>query len=473
MFTYAELAGLLALNSASILCSLFVAAFIHMYRSDITALAAARRQHNWGHKGRPPGRQRSLLRPIGTQARMYLSLPASLRLLFVASVVDVLYSVFRIYYLGVNSPGFGGDRRANCKAVMAGVTFFNLLSVFVRALVCVHLQLVIFTSASRALHYERHFLAVALAVSLALSVVPLCTRNYMWLDHDPLMGTARCGYFELPPPGADARPDAAMRASVRKGLAIMWVTNSACLTLTVAYCAVVIVSVAIRLVQRRNAVMRLSKNQDLLVESAQQRRELLRMTTRVVRRVLQFPLMIFACHALEVVYGMVTLSRALQMLRPDGRDQAASQSLARLYLAAHVMLGLEGIATLLLLPLEPPIRLMLRRMYLRRRVALHRLGTVSRAGPRRKPSELWPSAREPRASSADALTLSSHVLPPADPSEAPVQRSLTWRIPDAEANGAAAEASAIVDHVVMQVRRVEGAKSGSPPPTPTPTRWAT
>ncbi|KAJ2749896.1 hypothetical protein IWQ56_007142, partial [Coemansia nantahalensis] len=257
MFNRAESIGLTALNGFSILCSLFVAIFIHMYRNDISVLAATQTQHKRRRQQRlsqpqvqtRAQRQRSVLRPFGTQARMYLSLPAPLRLLFIASVVDVLCSAFRMYFVGVGAPWFGGSKDANCKAAMAGMTFFNLLSVFVRALVCVHLHLVIFTSANRVLHYERQFLLAALAIALVLATLPLITNNYAWMDADPVSGRSQCGYFRMPPtadPG-DALAEDRARAAMKKGLALMWATEFAGVTLTVAYCAVVVVSVVIQL----------------------------------------------------------------------------------------------------------------------------------------------------------------------------------------------------------------------------------
>ncbi|PIA19181.1 hypothetical protein COEREDRAFT_79144 [Coemansia reversa NRRL 1564] len=408
LFSRSEFTGLFVLNSISIVCSLFVAVFIHMYHSDLAVLAATRPQQHWQQRElKRSQRQRSILRPIGTQAKMYLSLPAPLRLLFIASIVDVLYSVFRMYYLGVSTAGFSGDHQANCKASMTGVSFFNLLSVFVRALLSVHLQLVVLNNVGRALHYERHFLFAAVVISAVLSVLPVFTGNYVWLRFDPTMGSAHCGYFPLQRttdnmsdvPGENIWTERMAQAAMRKGLAIMWATNFAWLTMTVTYGAVVIVSVMIRLFHRRHIIKKIDQSQDMIIESAQHRREFLHMATRVVRRILQFPLMVFVCHILEVVYGMVTLSRALQLIHSDSLSTSSSatieanKSLTRLYLASHVMLGMEGIITLFFLPLEPPIRLMLRSMYLRQRSELHRLGTVSRSAPRRKPSERWPTAR--------------------------------------------------------------------------------
>ncbi|KAJ2163106.1 hypothetical protein GGF46_000035 [Coemansia sp. RSA 552] len=426
LFSPPEFIGLFVLNGVSILCSLFVVVFIHMYRNDISVLAATRPERHWRERQQQLGRsqrQRSILRPIGTQATMYLSLPAPLRLLFIASIVDVLYSVFRIYYLSVSMPGFGGSHQANCKASMTGVTFFNLMSVFVRALLSVHLQLVILSNVGRAMSYERHFLIGALLVSLVLSLLPVFTKNYVWLSLDPTMSSAHCGYFPLQQttnddpesPGAPVWTEAMAKAAMRKGLAIMWSTNFAWLTLTVVYGAVVIVSVVIRMAQQRRAIKGISRTQNMIVESAQRRREFLHMTTRVVRRILQFPLMVFVCHVLEVVYGMATLSRAIQLIRSGSLDAdkpgdfTSNKDLTRLYLASHVMLGMEGIITLFFLPLEPPIRLMLRTMYLRKRSEIRRLGTLPRAMSRRKPSRHVPRPRaaDPHATSEDTFTLSS------------------------------------------------------------------
>ncbi|KAJ2155587.1 hypothetical protein J3F82_000070 [Coemansia sp. RSA 637] len=424
LFSPSEFTGLFALNGFSILCSLFVVIFIHKYRNDITVMAATRQQHTWQQRQlSQPQRQRSILRPMGTQAKMYLSLPAPLRLLFIASIVDVLYSVFRIYYLTVSMPGFGGDHQANCKASMTGVTFFNLMSVFVRALLSVHLQLLILSNVTRALAYERHFLIGALLVSLVLSVLPVITNNYVWLSFDPTMGSAHCGYFPLHRttddlvdiPSEYFWSESMAQSAMRKGLVIMWATNFAWLTLTVFYGAVVIVSVVIRMIHRRSNVKSLAKNQSVIVEPSQRRREFVHMTTKVVRRILQFPLMVVVCHILEVVYGMATLSRAVQLMRSGllsaddvGRFES-NKTLTRLYLASHIMLGLEGVITLCFLPLEPPIRLMLRSMYLRQRSGLHRLGTARRQGPRQKTPQRQTAMAEPvqRLPSEDSLTVSS------------------------------------------------------------------
>ncbi|KAJ2353743.1 hypothetical protein GGF43_003426, partial [Coemansia sp. RSA 2618] len=428
LFSPSEFTGLFVLNGFSILCSLFVVTFIHKYRSDITMMAATRQQRTWQQRQlAQPQRQRSILRPMGTQAKMYLSLPAPLRLLFIASIVDVLYSVFRIYYLAVSMPGFGGDHQANCKASMTGVTFFNLMSVFVRALLSVHLQLLILSNVTQALAYERHFLVGSLVVSLVLSVLPVITNNYVWLSFDPTMGSAHCGYFPLHRTTDDLTDipskfwwtENMAQSSMRKGLVIMWTTNFAWLTLTVFYGAIVIVSVVIRMIHRRRKVKSFAKNQNMIVAPSRRRREFVHMTTKVVRRILQFPLMVVVCHILEVVYGMVTLSRAVQLMRSgllnvnDVSEFEANRTLTRLYLASHVMLGMEGVITLLFLPLEPPIRLMLRSMYLRQRSGLHRLGTVSRLTPRQKAPPSWedPTEAVPQLPSDDSYTVSSFVRP--------------------------------------------------------------
>ncbi|KAJ1957350.1 hypothetical protein EC988_000876, partial [Linderina pennispora] len=302
LFSQTENTGLLVLNGISILCSLFVVGFIHMYRQTISVVAATRLR----------GRRKSIMRPRGTQAAMYLSLPASLRLLFVASIIDVLYSCFRIYNLSIMMPGFSGDHQAHCKASMAGMTFFNLMSVFVRALLSVHLQLVILSNVQRVMAYERHFLAVAGCVSAVMAVVPVITGNYVWLDFDPTLGSGHCGYFQFKlGKKAMGWNEAVARQAVQKGLAIMWATNFAWMTLTVFYGIFVIVSVVIRLVHQRNMLNRVTLNRSIVVMRPQGRREFWSMATKVVRRILQFPLMVVVCHVLEVVYGMGMLSTAL------------------------------------------------------------------------------------------------------------------------------------------------------------------
>ncbi|KAI8323106.1 hypothetical protein GQ54DRAFT_117710 [Martensiomyces pterosporus] len=381
LFTSSEFTGLFVLNGISILSSLFVVSFIHMYRSTISVVAATRHR----------GRRRTLLRPAGTQAAMYLSLPASLRLLFIASIIDVLYSCFRIYTLTISMPGFTGNHQANCKAAMSAMSFFNLMSVFVRALLSVHLQLVILNNVSRALSYERHFLIVACVVSVVLAIVPVFTDNYVWLKFDPTMSSAHCGYFPLhrttdetsSTPMDFVWTEAMARKAVQKGLVIMWTTNFAWLTLTVFYGIFVIISVVIRLVQQRNALDSAVRHRGLVVKRHHGRREFWRMAAKVVRRILQFPLMVVVCHILEVIYAMATLSKALNLMHSNKLSSDTTESnygLTRLYLASQIMLGMEGIITLFFLPLEPPIRLMLRSMYLRRKNEVKRLGTRRSTG---------------------------------------------------------------------------------------------
>ncbi|KAJ1817999.1 hypothetical protein LPJ56_000226 [Coemansia sp. RSA 2599] len=398
LFTSEEYVGLFVVNGISILCSLFVVGFIHMYRSTISMMAATRQR----------GKRRTIRRPVGTQAAMYLQLPASLRLLFLASIIDVLYSGFRIYNIVVSMPRFSGSQQANCEASMTGVTFFNLLSVFVRALLSVHLQLVIINNVGQALSYERHFLTAAFVVSVVVSVLPLFTHNYVWLNFDPTMGSAHCGYFQLQSAARDAKDastqsawseEAAQRA-IKKGLAMMWSTNFAWVTLTVFYGALVIVSIVIRLAHQHNTLNRIADGQGMILEQAYRRkRQFLLNTAKVVRRILQFPMMVVVCHVLEVIYGMATLRRALNMISANSVSTSppvTNQGLRRLYLASQFMLGMEGIITLFFLPLEPPIRLMLRRHYQRRKSDLRRLGTTRRTVKRRH-TENWPSAR-PRQS---------------------------------------------------------------------------
>ncbi|KAI9503882.1 hypothetical protein BX070DRAFT_223021 [Coemansia spiralis] len=428
VFSPSEFTGLFVLNGISTLCSLFVVGFIHMYRNKITKVAATRPKQQL-HR-RKPQRRRTILKPVGTQAAMYLSLPASLRLLFIASIIDVLYSGFRIYNLAVNMPEFQGAHQANCQASMAGITFFNLMSVFVRALLSVHLQLVILNNVNRALVYERHFLIAALVISLVLSILPLITGNYVWITFDPTLRSAHCGYFPLHKTTDDMTnvslqfiwTEDMARKAMQRGLVIMWATNFAWLTLTVFYGVVVIVSVIIRLVHQRRAIQSIALQQDMLFEGAHRRREFIHMAAKVVRRILQFPLMVVVCHVLEVVYGMATLSNAIQLIRTRSISSVSSNSandnipgfsygLTRLYLASNVMLGMEGIITLFFLPLEPPIRYMLHNVYIRKSSGLRRLGTLSRSTPRRKLTEYWPSARPAlQQKPADLETISSILL---------------------------------------------------------------
>ncbi|KAJ2708114.1 hypothetical protein FB645_000223 [Coemansia sp. IMI 203386] len=397
LFTSKEYVGLFVVNGISILCSLFVVGFIHMYRNAISVMAATRQR----------GKRRTIRRPVGTQAAMYLQLPASLRLLFLASIIDVLYSGFRIYNIVVSIPRFSGNQQVNCEASMTGVTFFNLMSVFVRALLSVHLQLVIINNVGRALAYERHFLFAAFAVSVVVSVLPLFTHNYVWLNFDPTMGSAHCGYFQLQKTAGGNSSDSAestwseelAQKAIKKGLAMMWSTNFAWVTLTVCYGALVIVSIIIRLAHQHNTLNKIADGQGMILEQAYRRkRQFLLNTAKVVRRILQFPMMVVVCHVLEVIYGMATLRRAIHMISADSVSTSPlviNQGLRRLFLASQFMLGMEGIITLFFLPLEPPIRLMLRRHYQQRKSDLRRLGTARRTVKRRH-TENWPSARTQR-----------------------------------------------------------------------------
>ncbi|KAJ2372326.1 hypothetical protein IW150_004173, partial [Coemansia sp. RSA 2607] len=306
LFDSGEYVGLYIVNGISMLCSLFVVGFIHMYRNTISMVAATRQ------RGKRRTIRQTIRRPIGTQASVYLQLPVSLRLLFIASIIDVLYSGFRIYNIIVSMPGFSGNKEVNCEASMTGVTFFNLMSVFVRALLSVHLQLVILNNVRRALTYERHFLFAALVVSLAVSVVPLFTHNYVWLNFDPTMGSAHCGYFPLHRTTDDLQlvefvwTEQMAQKAIRKGLIIMWSTNFAWVTLTVFYGTMVIVAVVIRLAHQHNTLNRIADGQGMILEQAYRRkREFLLNTAKVVRRILQFPMMVVVCHILEVVFGMI------------------------------------------------------------------------------------------------------------------------------------------------------------------------
>ncbi|KAJ1648133.1 hypothetical protein LPJ64_000586 [Coemansia asiatica] len=301
-------------------------------------------------------------------------------------------------------PRFSGNQQVNCEASMTGVTFFNLLSVFVRALLSVHLQLVIINNVGQALSYERHFLAAAFVVSVVVSVLPLFTHNYNWLSFDPTMGSAHCGYFQLQSaadgtiinPTQSTWSEKSAQRAIKKGLAMMWSTNFAWVTLTVFYGTLVIFAIVIRLAHQHNTLNRIADGQGLILEQAYRRkRQFLLNTAKVVRRILQFPMMVVVCHVLEVIYGMATLKRALSMISANSVSTGPlviNQGLRRLYLASQFMLGMEGIITLFILPLEPPIRLMLRRHYQRRKSDLRRLGTTRKTVKRRQ-TENWPSAR--------------------------------------------------------------------------------
>ncbi|KAJ2788045.1 hypothetical protein GGI15_000220 [Coemansia interrupta] len=342
LFDSGEYVGLYIVNGISMLSSLFVVGFIHMYRNTISMVAATRQ------RGKRRTIRQTIRRPIGTQASVYLQLPVSLRLLFIASIIDVLYSGFRIYNIIVSTPGFSGNKEVNCEASMTGVTFFNLMSVFVRALLSVHLQLVVLNNVRQALTYERRFLLAAFVVSLAVSIVPLFTHNYVWLNFDPTMGSAHCGYFPLHRTTDDLQlvefvwTEHMAQKAIRKGLIIMWSTNFAWVTLTVSYGTMVIVAVVIRLAHQHNTLNQIADGQGMILEQAYRRkREFLLTTAKVVRRILQFPMMVVVCHILEVVFGMIVLTQALMMIRKNtvsSGSLAPNHGLRRLYLASQFML---------------------------------------------------------------------------------------------------------------------------------------
>ncbi|KAJ1987776.1 hypothetical protein EDC05_005662 [Coemansia umbellata] len=131
------------------------------------------------------------------RARKWHTQPVSIRLILYASVIDIFYSTFRIYDMIISQADTRPDSQPNCEAAMFGITFFSLLSVFIRALFSVHLHAVIVLNANRPLGYEKLFVILSFALALVLALLPLTRFAYAWIDYDPTLESGHCSYFSL------------------------------------------------------------------------------------------------------------------------------------------------------------------------------------------------------------------------------------------------------------------------------------
>ncbi|KAI8321050.1 hypothetical protein GQ54DRAFT_196557 [Martensiomyces pterosporus] len=230
---------LLLFNALSILCSF----------GCILLLVCLRRQHG--------------------SARRWSQQPVSIRLILLASIIDVFYSMFRVYDMVISQSDTRPDSQQNCEAAMFGLTLFSLLSVFVRALLSVHLHAVIVYRVNRPLSYEKRFIISSFLLSLLLALLPLTRFSYAWINYDPTLGSGHCSYFSLESVPRDFNPndmqtDDARRAVVA-GLLWCWATYFGWLALTLAYCIVVIAAVIYRLcVDRRRTAQLIAQHQQAL-----------------------------------------------------------------------------------------------------------------------------------------------------------------------------------------------------------------
>ncbi|KAJ1922015.1 hypothetical protein H4219_000362 [Mycoemilia scoparia] len=287
-------------------------------------------------------------------------LPASMRLILIASAFDIFYSIFRLYSHIVSQRGhYMSYADQNCKAAMWGSTFFALLSVFARALLSVHLQLVIIHKIRHALTYEFRYMMGSLVLALILSLLPLCKNGYGWVEFDPTLGAGRCSYFSttshiIKHEGSkwwvvfDSHKDS---ASI--GLAWMWGTYFGWVSLTVLYGGIVIFIVLYKLVQDRVQMKSAMQGQSAMMLRHNEGKEFMGLIVRVIRRILQFPALVVICHFLEVVWASIT-ARHIIFIRDGQIDSDLSQE-ARWFYAMEVLTCFQGMLTLAFLPLEPPI----------------------------------------------------------------------------------------------------------------------
>ncbi|KAJ2714630.1 hypothetical protein H4R19_001628 [Coemansia spiralis] len=282
------------------------------------------------------------------------------------------------------------DSQANCKAAMFGLTFFALLSVFIRALFSVHLHAVIVHRANRPLRYENMFIVLSLALALLLALLPLTRFAYAWVDYDPTLGSGHCSYFSLETiphgyGGMETFVDEA-RQAVIAGVLWCWATYFAWVALTSGYCMLVIAAVICHLWKEHGRTTRLTAQQILgtavadgtaadasswkyghtaeagpmvAIIRSDDGVEVWRMANKVLLRVAQFPATIVICHSLEIAWATATLTRILPLLRNGVGD--GPSDLKQLYMGMQAMLALQGVITLLSLCLEPAVKAMVAR----------------------------------------------------------------------------------------------------------------
>ncbi|KAJ2778820.1 hypothetical protein H4R18_004370 [Coemansia javaensis] len=352
--------ALLAANALSVLCS----------ATCIALIACLRYGHGHGRR------------------RGWHQQPVSIRLLLYASVIDICYTLFRLFDMVVSQRDTRPDSQRNCKAAMFGVTFFALMSVFVRALFSVHLHAVIVHRANRPLSYEKMFLAASLALALLLALLPLTRFAYAWVDYDPTLGSGHCSYFSLGSiprslRGVAISIDDARRAVIA-GVLWCWATYFAWVALTTGYCVFVIATVVCHLWKERRRTVHLelqrSRRLSVAADTSPPRphkhpdspapldgpgpmlaiirnddgSEVWHMAKKILRRVAQFPATIVICHSLEVAWATATLTRIVPLIH-SGMERGSSD-LEQLYIGMQIMLAMQGILALLSLCLEPVVK---------------------------------------------------------------------------------------------------------------------
>ncbi|KAJ2073557.1 hypothetical protein GGH13_001920 [Coemansia sp. S155-1] len=308
--------------------------------------------------------------------------PVSIRLILYAAIIDIFYSAFRVYDMAISQSDTRADSQANCQAAMFGVTFFALLSVFVRALFSAHLHAVVVHKLNKPLSYERRFIIGSFVLALSLALLPLTRSSYAWIEYDPTLGSGHCSYFSLNslPRGLKMSEYSAdeARQAVISGVLWCWATYFGWLALTIAYSTLVIGAVIYQLYVERRRTMQLTAHRyNQLLDSYPIKQEEMpdhsslvfirsldglevwRLARQVLRRVAQFPATIIVCHSLEVAWATATLVCIIPLVRRDAAGRNSHSDLKILYVAMQVMLALQGIITLLSLCLEPAVKALL------------------------------------------------------------------------------------------------------------------
>ncbi|KAJ2743943.1 hypothetical protein GGI20_003349, partial [Coemansia sp. BCRC 34301] len=331
LYSPAAFDALLLLNALSIVCSL----------TSIFLLACLRRQ-----RGR---------------ACRWQAQPVSIRLILYAAIIDVFYSAFRIYDMAISQSDTRADSQANCQAAMFGLTFFALLSVFVRALFSAHLHAVVVHKLNKPLSYEQRFIIGSFVLALSLALLPLTRFSYAWIEYDPTLGSGHCSYFSL-----DSLPRSLKmseysandaRRAVIAGVLWCWATYFAWLALTIAYSTLVIGAVIYQLYIERRTMQLSSRRHrlpskdegDVVLENLTlvfvrnlDSMEVWRLARQILRRVAQFPATIIICHSLEVAWATATLVRIIPLIRRGLAAGGSHNDLKILYVAMQVMLALQG-----------------------------------------------------------------------------------------------------------------------------------
>ncbi|KAJ2159841.1 hypothetical protein GGF46_002732 [Coemansia sp. RSA 552] len=306
-----------------------------------------------------------------------------------------------------------GDTRPasqpNCEAAMFGMTFFALLSVFIRALFSVHLHAVIVHDVSKLLRYEKRYIALSFAVALLLALLPMTRYAYVWIDYDPTLGSGHCSYFSLEtiPHSLESMSLTVSQArrAVIAGILWCWATYFGWVALTVAYCALVIVAVIVRLwkerrrtaflAAKRNGVLAANSTAEgeaqpisdiagspehmLVVVRSKDAANVWPMAKKLLRRVAQFPATIILCHSLEVAWATATLARVIPVTRAG--VNSITSDLKQLYMCMQIMISLQGVLTLLSLCLEPAIESLIAQWWRRYKCSGRYASTQQKASP--------------------------------------------------------------------------------------------